>query len=131
MEYEYAALLRDRMERLRTFRDQLVAFRGAVKQLTFIYRVPGFAGDDRVYLIREGRIRRELSHPKGRRARARVARAVEEVYGQVEPGAEGLEPQDAAEILLIAQWFRRYPKERKRTLSPDRWLRAEAPCHAS
>ena len=45
MDFEYAGLQRDRLERLRGFRDQLVAFRGAVEDLTFIYRVPGFGGD--------------------------------------------------------------------------------------
>ena len=127
LEFEYAALLRDRLERLRDFRDQLVAFRGAVEDLTFVYRVPGFEGDDRVYLIRRGRIRRELPHPKSRRARRSVARAVEEVFGEVDAGPGGLEPQDAAEILLVARWFERRPRERKRTLSPERWLAEKAP----
>lgn len=127
MNFEYAARLRDRLERLRSFRDELVAFRGAVEDLSFVYRVPGFGGDDRVYLIRRGRIRKELSHPKGRQARARVARAIEEVYGDTERGPEGLEPQDAAEILLVARWFRLKPKERKRTLRPETWLEERAP----
>jgi excinuclease ABC subunit C len=127
LEFEYAALIRDRLERLRDFRDQLVAFRGAVEDLTFVYRVPGHAGDDRLYLIRRGRIRRELPHPKGRRARKSVARAVEEVYGEVDRGPGGLEPQDAAEILLVARWFRLRPRERRRTLSPERWLAEKAP----
>jgi len=127
MNFEYAARLRDRLERLRGFRDELVAFRGAVEDLTFVYRVPGFAGDDRVYLIRRGRIRRELQHPKGRKARERVARAIEEVYGDAEAGPEGLEPQDAAEILLVAQWFRLRPKERRRAVRPRRWLETRGP----
>jgi excinuclease ABC subunit C len=127
MDFEYAGLLRDRLERLRGFRDQLVAFRGAVEDLTFIYRVPGFAGDDRIYLVRRGRIRKEMSHPKGRRARERVARAIDSVYGEVEPGPAGLSPQDAAEILLVARWFRLNPKERKRTLEPEAWLRDRVP----
>jgi excinuclease ABC subunit C len=127
LEFEYAALLRNRLERLRDFRDQLVAFRGAVEDLTFVYRVPGFEGDDRIYLIRRGRIRREMAHPKSRRARKSVARAIEKVYGETERGPDGLEPQDAAEILLVARWFRLRPRERKRTLSPDTWLREKAP----
>jgi excinuclease ABC subunit C len=127
MDFEYAALLRDRLQRLRSFRDQLVAFRGAVEDLTFVYRVPGFHGDDRVYLIRRGRIRREMQHPKGRSARESVARAIEEVYAETDPGPAGLEPQDAAEILLVARWFRLNPGERRRTLRPDKWLEAKAP----
>jgi len=125
------SLLRDRLERLRGFRDQLVAFRGAVEDLTFIYRVPGFAGDDRIYLVRRGRIRKEMAHPKGRRARERVARAIDRVYGEMESGPDGLSPQDAAEILLVARWFRLNPKERKRTLQPDVWLREKMPTEAA
>ncbi len=122
MDFEYAALLRDRLERLQRFRDELVAFRGRVEDLSFIYRVPGFAGDDRIYLIRRGRIRKEMCHPKGRRGRQSVARAIESVYGETDRGAAGLKPQDAAEILLVARWFRLNPRERRRTLSPERWL---------
>lgn len=127
MDFEYAATLRDRLERLTHFRDELVAFRGAVEDLTFLYRVPGFAGDDRLYLIRRGRIRKEMAHPKGRRARQRVARAVDRVYGEVEPGPSDLSPRDYAEILLVARWFRLKPKERKRTVEPEVWLEEKRP----
>lgn len=122
MDFEYAALLRDRLERLRGFRDQLVAFRGRVENLSFVYRVPGFRGDDRLYLIRKGRIRKEMAYPKGARARARTAEAVETVFSDVDPGPAGLAPDDAAEILLVAQWFRLNPKERRRALAPADWL---------
>jgi len=127
MDFEYAATLRDRLDRLQQFRDQLVAFRGAVEDLTFVYRVPGFGGDDRVYLIRRGRIRKEMAHPKGRRGRERVARAIDRVFNEDERGPSALTPQDAAEILLVARWFRLNPKERKRTTEPDVWLREKAP----
>jgi excinuclease ABC subunit C len=127
MEFEYAAILRDRLERLRDFRDQLVAFRGRVEDLTFLYRVPGFRGDDRLYLIRKGRIRKELSHPKSGTARRAVAEAIDEVYGETDHGLRALEPQDAAEILLVARWFRLNPRERRRTTTPDRWLETKRP----
>ena len=51
-----------RLERLERFQEQLVAFRGQVEGLSFVYRAPGFQGADRLYLIRRGRIRRELAH---------------------------------------------------------------------
>ena len=127
MDFEYAALLRDRLERLRRFRDELVAFRGRVEDMSFVYRVPGFGGDDRIYLIRRGRIRREMSYPKSRRGRESVARAVEAIYGETDRGPAGLAPQDAAEILLVARWFRLKPKERRRTLTPERWLEEKRP----
>ncbi|MGE0158426.1 MAG: GIY-YIG nuclease family protein [Gemmatimonadales bacterium] len=123
LEFEYAGILRDRLERLRFFRDELVAFRGRVQDLTFVYKVPGFEGDDRLYLIRRGRIRRELSQPRGRQARAEVDRIVESVYGELDPGPAALESQDAAEILLVARWFKLKPQERRRTVKPERWLR--------
>lgn len=127
MDFEYAGLLRDRLDRLRHFRDELVAFRGRVEDLTFVYRVPGFRGNDRIYLIRKGRIVRDLPHPKGRKARGKAAEVVEEVFSGVDPGPRGMAPEDAAEILLVAQWFRLHPKERKRTLSPKRWLEERKP----
>jgi len=127
LDFEYAALLRDRLERLREFRDELVAFRGRVENLTFVYRVPGFGGDDRIYLIRQGRIRKEMPHPKGRKARAAVAGAIEATYGDSDNHLLGFEPQDAAEILLVARWFRLRPKERRRTLTPERWLEERGP----
>jgi excinuclease ABC subunit C len=122
LEFEYAGILRDRLERLRVFRDELVAFRGRVQDLTFVYKVPGFEGDNRLYLIRRGRIRMELSQPKGRRAREDVDRVVESVYEELDTGPAALDPQDAAEILLVARWFRIRPEERRRTVSPERWL---------
>lgn len=122
MDFEYAAILRDRHERLGLFRDELVAFRGRVDDLDLVYRVPGFHGDNRLYLIRKGRIRRELSNPASAKARAAVVRAVEEVFGEIESGPAALEPEDAAEILLVAQWFRLRPKERRRAMAPQRWL---------
>ena len=39
----------------------------------------------------------------------------------------GLKPQDAAEILLVARWFRLNPRERRRTLSPEAWLAEKRP----
>src|SRR6185503_11718482 len=104
--------------------------RGRVEDLTFVYKVPGFGGDDRIYLIRRGRIRKEMPLPKGRGARAVVARAVAAIYEEPETGPCALEPQDAAEILLVARWFRLRPKERRRTVSPERWLSGRAPRRA-
>ncbi|HKJ02080.1 MAG TPA: UvrB/UvrC motif-containing protein [Longimicrobiales bacterium] len=127
MDFEYAGLLRDRLDRLRQFRDEMVAFRGRVEDLSFVYRVPGFKGNDRLYLIRKGRIRSDLPLPKGRRARERAARAIEDVYGRTDPGPRGMAPEDASEILLVAQWFRLHPKERRHTQSPERWLEERRP----
>lgn len=126
LDFEYAGVLRDRIERLQAFQDRLAAFRGRVESLTFLYRVPGFAGDDRVYLIRRGRIRRDYAYPKSKRDRSRMSKAVEDVYRSVERGPAALQPHEAAEILLVARWFELRPRELERTVTPQRWLEGGA-----
>ncbi len=122
MDFEYAALLRDRHERLCAFQKQLAAFRGRVESLSFVYRVPGFNGDDRLYLIRRGRIRKELRLPTSRAERLHAGKAVERVFSSTERGLAALQPLEAAEILLVARWFKLNPRELKRTSSPKEWL---------
>lgn len=126
-DFEYAALVRDRLERLRIFQQELTAFRGEVDALTFVYRVPGHGGGDKVHLIRGGRLRETLPHPKTRAARARVAARIDRVFGDFDPGPGGLSAHAAAEILLVARWFRLKPDELKRTRPPEEWLAAKRP----
>ena len=63
----------------------------------------------------------------GQRRRAHVARAIEEIYGEVESGPAALSAEEAAEILMVARWFRLNPKERKRTVKPEVWLAEKDP----
>ncbi|RMH12977.1 MAG: nuclease [Gemmatimonadetes bacterium] len=124
-DFEYAAQLRDRLERLASFQQQLAAFRGRVASLSFVYRVPGFAGDDRIYVIRRGRIRDDLPHPRSAAARRRACARIERVLGEPDAGPAGLRPEEAAETLLVARWFRLRPRELKRTTPIETWM-AEA-----
>jgi hypothetical protein len=48
---------------------------------------------------------------------------VEAVFGAFEPGPGGLSPHEAAEILLVARWFRLREEELRRTLPPEEWVR--------
>jgi len=122
LDFEYAARIRDRLERLQTLQEHLAAFRGRIESLTFLYRVSGFADDSRLYLIRRGQIRREFRYPTTEGERRKIDEAVESVYQAPEQGPASLAPHEAAEILLIARWFELRPKERKRTATPKRWL---------
>ena len=122
LDFEYATQIRDRIERLQTFQEHLAAFRGRIESLTFLYRVPGFAGDSRLYLIRRGRLRREFPYPTSEGERQEIDEAVESVYRAPEQGPGSLEPHEAAEILLVARWFELRPKELKRTATPTKWL---------
>ncbi|MDX1568103.1 MAG: hypothetical protein R3223_09910 [Longimicrobiales bacterium] len=127
-DYEYAALLRDRRERLAALQETLVAFRGRVESMNLVYRVPGFRGDDRLYLIRRGLVADELPHPKGRKERRDAARRIEATFfaGAGESPTE-IGGAAAAEMLLVARWFRRHPREEDRARSPDDWLAEKRP----
>lgn len=126
MDYEYAALLRDRLERLRRFQEELTAFRGQVEALTFVYRSPGFRGADRLHLIRSGRLRETVPLPKDVGSRLQAADRVRAVFEETESGPGGLSGHEAAEILLVARWFRLKPRELGRTTPPSRWLEERA-----
>jgi excinuclease ABC subunit C len=122
LDFEYAARVRDRMARLQAFQEHLTAFRGRIESLTFLYRVSGFEGDSRLYLIRRGRIRSEFPYPTTAGERREIDEAVNSVYQAPEQGPASLAPHDAAEILLLARWFELRPKELKRTATPKKWL---------
>ena len=85
LEFEYAAILRDRLQRLESLQKELVAFRGRVEGLSFVYRVPGFRGDDRLYLIRKGLVEEELPTPRGKRGRDRAAKKIEGLFRSSPP----------------------------------------------
>jgi len=127
LEFEYAALIRDRLGRLEALQRELIAFKGRVEGLTFVYRVPAFKGNDRLYLIRKGIVEEDISFPRGRARRARAARKVMEVFSRppVEPGS--LTQEKAAEILLVARWFRLRHRELRRTQAPEEWLEGSLP----
>ena len=127
LEFEYAAIVRDRLERLGALQRELVAFRGRVEGLSFVYRVPGFKGDDRLYLIRKGLVEEEIPHPRGAAGRRRAARKVEHVFQTPPPDAGALSQEAAAEVLLVARWFRLRERELARALKPEEWLSTYAP----
>jgi excinuclease ABC subunit C len=114
LHFEYAAELRDRMHRLEEARAELVSLRGLIDSLSFVYEVPGHAGDDRVYIVRRGSIREDTPAPPSAAQRAdlydRAARLLErrETFARVAP-------TQAAEILLLARWFRLRPGELQQT----------------
>ncbi|MBT8396906.1 MAG: nuclease [Gemmatimonadetes bacterium] len=122
MEFEYAAIIRDRLERLQALQRELVGFRGRVEGLSFVYRVPGFRGDDRLYLIRKGLVADELPNPKGKAGRKRAAAKIEGVFTAPPPEMGALTQEAASEILLVARWFRLREREMTRVLKPEDWL---------
>src|SRR5690606_4639576 len=105
-------------------RRELLALRGGVQTMTHLYRVPGRDGPDRLYLLRHGLVRGEFDWPQTPDDAARVAELVQEELSRVEPGPLRVTPHQAAEILLVARWFRLNPEERDRLLDPAEFLEA-------
>jgi len=111
LEFERAASLRDKLHRLEDLREQFVRFRFAVETLSFVYTVPGHEGDDRVYLIRRGRVRGEYAMPRTERERIRLLEMVEDVFHPTERDSSQVPSHEVDELLLLSSWFRRFPAE--------------------
>lgn len=126
MQFEYAANLRDRAHRLEEAREELVELRKLVESLTFVYPVQGHAGDDRVYIIRRGRIRAELPWPRNSADRQQMLELARTTFAKREHGPGTVDADQVREVLLVARWFRLKPQERERAIPPDRLPRLEA-----
>jgi excinuclease ABC subunit C len=124
LEYERAASLRDKLWRLEGLREQFHRYRFAVETLSFLYTVPGFDGEDRVYLIRRGRVRGECARPRRARERSVLQRLVEEVFGPAERETSQVPTHEIDELLLMSSWFRKFPSELERTAQADTFLGA-------
>ena len=123
LDFEYAARLHDRMETLEKLWDHLSGFRGQMEHLNLVYPMPGFGGDDRVYLIRRGRMWGEMPWPKSDAARRHANEVVEGAFRPVLADRDAsLEADAAAEILMTVSWFNKRPDEWKRAMAPERWL---------
>lgn len=119
-EFEYAASLRERLGRLEGLRDEFAQLREALDTLTFVYRVPGTDGDDRVYLVRRGTVRASVPVPRSTAERGRLSRLCDEHFGRPEGAGALVQRHQVDEILLLARWFRARPQEMSNTVPPAR-----------
>jgi excinuclease ABC subunit C len=120
MQFERAASLRDKLHRLEELKEQFGRLRFAVETLSFLYTVRGHQGDDRVYLIRRGRVRAEVTPPESARDRRAVNALVESVYAPPERITASVPTHEIDELLLLSSWFRRNPGELDNTRTADR-----------
>jgi excinuclease ABC subunit C len=118
LSYERAAMYRDKLRRLERLREQFVHLRFALESLSFVYPVPGFGGDDRVYVIRRGTVRAERAAPRSTPDRFELQRLVDETFQPGEPARGAVRLHEIDEILLLSSWFRRFPDELARTWAP-------------
>ena len=126
LEFERAASLRDKVQRLEGLREQFIKFRFAVETLSFVYTVPGYEGDDRLYLIRRGRVRGEYALPRSEPDRVRLLEMVEDVFNPVERDSAQVPSHEIDELLLLSSWFRRFPAELGRSRAAKAFV-AEPP----
>ena len=115
LQFERAAIYRDKLERLEALRAQFGRLRFAVENLSFVYTVPGHEGEDKVYLIRRGVVRAELAKPRSSKDRRTMKQLVGDIFSQPVPSNAQVPTHEIDELLLLSSWFRRFPKEMKRT----------------
>jgi excinuclease ABC subunit C len=127
LEFERAAVLRDKLQRLEALREQFMKFRFAVETLSFVYAVPGHQGDDRIYLIRRGRVRGEHAIPRSEQDRIRLLEMVEDVFSPAERDTAQVPSHEVDELLLLSSWFRRFPAELGRSRSALEFASAPPP----
>jgi len=115
LEFERAAHYRDKLERLEALRAQFGRLRFAVENLSFVYTVPGHEGEDKIYLIRRGVVRAEVTKPKSSKDRRTMKQLVEDIFSPDDRPKLQVPTHEIDELLLLSSWFRRFPQEMKRT----------------
>lgn len=131
LNFERAAVLRDKLQRLETLREMFARMRFAVETLSFTYAVPGHDGDDRVYVIRRGTVRAQTPAPRTARDRARLLTMVRNVFDPPERSSGAVPTHEIDELLLLSSWFRRNPGELERTQAPAALLADGHVAHAA
>ena len=117
LEYERAAAFRDKITRLEELRKQFNRLHFAVEALSFVYNVAGHEGDDRVYLIRRGRVRAEVTAPRTPEDAAELLNLIDSVYTPIEKDSTRIPTPEIDELLLLSSWFKRFPEELTHTSS--------------
>jgi len=116
LEFERAAQLRDKLQRLEGLRDQFARLRFAVESLSFVYTVPGWGDDNRSYVVRRGRVRAVFPAPSTEAQHAELASRAAEVFGSTDRNATTVPAHEVDELLILSSWFRKFPAEMERTV---------------
>jgi len=106
LSYERAGWLRDRLTALQELDAQLARVREAITKPSFVYAMPGRDGDDRLYLVRHGRVVAEARCNEVESVTA--LQALEQRGVQVPTGAV---VDQLDELLMIESWFRTRPND--------------------
>ncbi|MEP7346432.1 MAG: UvrB/UvrC motif-containing protein [Gemmatimonadaceae bacterium] len=112
--FERAGALRDKLQRLESLREQFSRLRFGVEALTFAYRVPGVDGEDRIYLVRRGRVRSDVALPQSAHEWGALREMAERLIAPLEK-AYAVPGHEVDELLLLTSWFRTRPDELRQT----------------
>lgn len=115
LDFERAAVMRDKIRRLESLREQFARLRFALESLSFVYTVPGVRGEDRAYLVRRGRVRAEVPAPRTAAERRALDARLAELVAPAERAPATVPGHEVDEVLLLASWFRKHPRELERT----------------
>jgi excinuclease ABC subunit C len=118
LNFEYAATVRERINRLEELRDELVGLRDTIHHLSFVYRVPGIAGEERAYVIRRAQVLADVPAPVGPEQIAAFRARAQRLLSGSSPAVLSVGETEATEILMLARWFRQRPDELDRTWRP-------------
>ncbi len=119
LEFERAAVWRDRAELLEWLWTRVTRFHASMDRLSFVYRT-GDAGDNgRAYVIRRGTVRAELPLPATAEQEAALQELSRRIFHEADPRGSDVPMHDLDEFYLVASWFRRRPDELLRTTQPS------------
>ena len=120
-EFESAAKLRDREERLRSLRDRVVLFRKFLAELSFLYRIPSAPLEpDRAYVLSCGRVVCSFNIEQGSDASSLLQDRVRTALARPTLKPDAMDAATQEEIFLVARWFQWKPEERERAIPFER-----------
>jgi excinuclease ABC subunit C len=120
-QFERAGVLRDKLEVLTWLTTRLERLRHARAMMSFVYPVTGGNGHTVWYLIHAGRTVQAVEAPRCPDAARRARAALRSVFeGRCANLLESHEHVDG--MMLVMAWFRKFPKELKKTLTPEQAL---------
>jgi excinuclease ABC subunit C len=130
MEFERAAAVRDRLTDLEWLHEKLNWLRTARRENTFVYPLAGADGRTVWYLIHRGRVLGACFQPACPASAAAAVDLLTDVYAN-DPGP-GVTPGQVDHVLLVSAWFRKFPAERERLMTPAQAAQfpVESPTHA-
>jgi hypothetical protein len=89
--------------------------------LTFVYREPGWYGDDRAYLMRRGVVKVAYPWPATPIEQEAFRAVVAAELAQADAAPGPLPTATIEEMLLVMSWFRRHPEALRRTTRLEEW----------